>query len=518
MARRRRPVAGPHSRRLRIEPLEDRRLLVGEFDFSVDVGGALPAGDLTYDPATDTYTLTGGGADVGGNSDQFHFAYNEIDSDRVIITARVTDFIASDNSAKVGVMIRDSLNPDSIHAFAALTPGDGFVAQGRDMTGGESHSDQIAGFTAPIWVRLERQFNTFTGYCSADGLVWNLVSERNYPIPMTDSVYVGLAVSSQEQGVLATVTVTDVEIEVIEPNQWDGGTGTWGDSGHWLGGQIPDASSAAIITGGNVTIDGDRSAHSLDVSLGAHIIVDPNATFSVGSWVYLYSANMDVQGELFAEVVELDAGSDVQLDGDIEVNRLIVRRNSRLNTGGFKVLVYESLELDDNIMVADPGAPIIVSGEDVLNKPTITVGGGPYVLGGGLDPLGVMGYWPFEDPPTQVLPGTATTPDLSGNGHHANRAGVGVDPQGVYGAAYRFAGDGSHISTGDLLALTPFTTAFWAKRGSPEEGNIDILVAQGDPTNFGGYLIAGVGTQGGQGIVFADWWGYALSVPAPGLE
>jgi hypothetical protein len=165
-----------------------------------------------------TYTMTASGADIwsvnGVEADEFHFAYKMLSGTGTII-AKVESIGNTAPWAKGGVMIRESLSPDSAHAFAAITSANGVAAQGRPSTGGTSFNTNQTGITAPHWVKLERSISgNFTVYHSANGTNWQLVtgaSPRN--IPMGMNTYIGLALTATNaaqtcQAVFSNVTTT----------------------------------------------------------------------------------------------------------------------------------------------------------------------------------------------------------------------------------------------------------------------------------------------------------------------
>jgi hypothetical protein len=165
-----------------------------------------------------TYTMTGSGADIwnvnGVEADEFHFAYKMLSGAGSII-ARVDSIGNTNGWAKAGVMIRESLNPDSAHAFACVTPGNGVASQGRPSTGGVSFNTNQSGITAPYWVKLERSISgLFTVSHSANGSTWQPVTGATAQnIAMGANVYIGLALTSHDaaqtcQAVFSNVTTT----------------------------------------------------------------------------------------------------------------------------------------------------------------------------------------------------------------------------------------------------------------------------------------------------------------------
>jgi len=175
------------------------------------------AGSFTEGPIG-TYTMTASGADIwsvnGVEADEFHFAYKTLSGSGSII-AKVESIEDTAPWAKGGLMIRESLSPDSAHAFAAITSANGVAAQGRPSTGGTSFNTNQTGITAPVWLKLERSISgNFTVSHSANGTNWQLVtgaSPRN--IPMAMNTYIGLALTATNaaetcQAVFSNVTTT----------------------------------------------------------------------------------------------------------------------------------------------------------------------------------------------------------------------------------------------------------------------------------------------------------------------
>ena len=144
-----------------------------------------------------TYTMTAGGADIGGTSDQCHFAFKEV-SGASRVVARVLSVSNTHTDAKAGVMIRDSLDADSAGAMVYITPG-GTIALGyRDIAGASaSVVGQVSGITAPQWVKVERELGgIIRGYYSADGTTWTQIGTSVATVTMNIPVYVGLALTS----------------------------------------------------------------------------------------------------------------------------------------------------------------------------------------------------------------------------------------------------------------------------------------------------------------------------------
>ena len=172
-----------------------------------DVGAVGPAGSASE--VSGVFTIRGGGADVWGSSDAFHFAYRSLTGDGTI-TARVSDINGSQAWTKIGVMIRASTAANAAHGFMLVSTAKGLAFQRRPATGGTSVHTGGALSTAPRWVRLTRSGNTVTAYESANGSTWTLVGSDTIALPST--ALVGLAVSSHTTTSLATGVFDNVSI------------------------------------------------------------------------------------------------------------------------------------------------------------------------------------------------------------------------------------------------------------------------------------------------------------------
>jgi len=175
-----------------------------------------------------TYTMTGAGADIWNNGpgegeyyDEFHFAYKMLTGPGSIV-AKVESVQETNVWAKAGVMIRETLEGGSKHAFAAVTPGSGVAFQGRPDPGAASFNTNQGDFTAPYWIKLERDVaGNFAGYHSANGSSWQLIQEgAPTNVPMTSNVYIGLALTSHEAAITCEAVFSNVTTTGTVSGQW----------------------------------------------------------------------------------------------------------------------------------------------------------------------------------------------------------------------------------------------------------------------------------------------------------
>jgi len=171
---------------------------------------------------TGTYTMTASGADIwavnGVEADEFHFAYKMLTGAGSIV-AKVQSVENTNAWAKAGVMIRESLNPDSAHATMVVTPGSGVSFQRRPGTGQTSLDTTTAAITAPYWVKIERSISgNFTAYQSANGTSWTM--QGSEIVPMGANVYIGLAVTSHDVGLKCQAVFSNFTTTGYVTGQW----------------------------------------------------------------------------------------------------------------------------------------------------------------------------------------------------------------------------------------------------------------------------------------------------------
>lgn len=172
---------------------------------SMDIGGPAAAGSFSV--SNGVYTVIADGADIWGTADEFHYVYMPLSGDGEMI-ARVISMTNTNDWAKAGVMIRESLAPGARHAMEVVTIANGICFQGREVLNGSSFNNMGVSGGAPFWVRIARTGNTLTGYYSANGSSWT--AEGSVDIAMGQDVYIGLCLTSHSGGVLCTAEFDNV--------------------------------------------------------------------------------------------------------------------------------------------------------------------------------------------------------------------------------------------------------------------------------------------------------------------
>lgn len=182
----------------------------------MDLGGPLEPGSFT-DNGGGQWTITGGGGDIWGNSDQCYYYYAWASGTQWVATVKCTDLQGPDNWTKAELMVRQSdpnLGPQANDGFIATMT---TRAAGQNQIGPQYRASRGngAGNTGPtatptypnLWLRLARTNNSFTMSWSSDNVTFNVLrtidtsaTVDGFGTPWPDSVTVGLAVTSHNNG------------------------------------------------------------------------------------------------------------------------------------------------------------------------------------------------------------------------------------------------------------------------------------------------------------------------------
>ncbi len=172
---------------------------------SRDIGNPDP-GSTSYDSQTGIVTVQANGEDIWGSTDSFRFDYRQLSGDFEVIV-KAESLLGSQSWAKLGPMIRDNLKAGSVHSSVFSTVMKALSLQGRNVVNSDNHFYTVIDAEAyefPIYLRLKKEGNTFTGFYRCPDGEWHTFSPTIMVVPeMYDPVYAGVAVTSHASGVLA---------------------------------------------------------------------------------------------------------------------------------------------------------------------------------------------------------------------------------------------------------------------------------------------------------------------------
>lgn len=111
--------------------------------YNTDIGNVAAAGSATENTPS-AFTITASGNDIWSSNDECHMAYQLLTGDGEI-TAKVDSLVLTHEWAKAGVMIRETLEPNSANVFMYVSGSNGSRAQIRRVPrgrGSESFADE----------------------------------------------------------------------------------------------------------------------------------------------------------------------------------------------------------------------------------------------------------------------------------------------------------------------------------------------------------------------------------------
>jgi regulation of enolase protein 1 (concanavalin A-like superfamily) len=173
-----------------------------------DVGQVSIAGSASL--SSGTFTVRASGADIWNSPDSFHFVYQVLAGDGQI-TARVGSITQAHLLSQAGLMMRDGLGPSDPLASIFLTAGGKRRFVRRLVPGGLKANVSEGTAATPYWIRLVRTGDVFRAYFSGNGSTWTAGGSTT--IPMSHTIYVGLAAMSQNQSALTTATFSNVSVQ-----------------------------------------------------------------------------------------------------------------------------------------------------------------------------------------------------------------------------------------------------------------------------------------------------------------
>jgi hypothetical protein len=380
---------------------------------------------------TGTYTMTAGGADIWGGFDQFHFAFKEVSGASTVV-AKVLSVSNTDSSARAGVMIRDTLDPNSAHVMVCVTPGSGVVMQYRNTAGAAAGTaSQQAGIVAPQWVKIERTLGgLIRGYYSADGVNWTLlatVATVTMDIPM----YVGLGVTSHNVNQKCTAQFSDVSF----PSTTVGAQ--WTDRDIGITSNEAEPMYVAISNSNGKT--------------GIVYHEDPNATL-INTWT---EWNIDLkefssQGVVLSDVDKMAIGF-----GD----------KAHPQPGGTGTMYFDDVRLYPPRCILDKvtGLEGDLTDDCVVDAADLEIMANDWLQGDHTRPSELLVYWAFDG-------GSGTiAADGSGKGHDGVISGATWRSPGYGGTGYclSFNGLGNEVNDVDaggyLNGLDAVTFSVWIK-------------------------------------------------------
>jgi hypothetical protein len=184
---------------------------LGIFTEEASVGQTPPGGKVLFDRVKGEYRITGGGANVWGTADAFHFAWKKVSGD-ISLSADVAWVGTSTvGHRKAMLMVRQDLDPGSAYADA-VSHGDGLTSLQFRGAANEQTYQIMTQVDGPSRLRLVRKGSRYTMMAGKPGEELRPVGPVEY-VSLKDPVYVGLGVCSHVADTVETAIFSNVKLE-----------------------------------------------------------------------------------------------------------------------------------------------------------------------------------------------------------------------------------------------------------------------------------------------------------------
>jgi len=183
---------------------------------SSDIGDVGQAGSATE--TNGVWTINASGGDIWGAADSFRYLWRGVTGQGPQLNVRVDDLKNTHPFAKAGLMVRQTLDPDSPAIILDVTPSGNVEFMVRDTKGGEMTYLGGATVTFPVWLRLDNAAvglrTDYAAWVSQDGVHFTLLPARSAggPSNSVTSYYVGAAVTSHDTSQLTTAHVSGFSV------------------------------------------------------------------------------------------------------------------------------------------------------------------------------------------------------------------------------------------------------------------------------------------------------------------
>ncbi|HZV35445.1 MAG TPA: hypothetical protein VFB72_12805 [Verrucomicrobiae bacterium] len=188
---------------------------LGIFEGETDIGSPARAGSVEFDPAKQTYLVSGGGSNMWFGSDAFHFVWKKVSGD--ISLAADVSFIGTEGNAhrKACLIVRQSLAPDSPYADAALH-GNGLISLQYRETNNAFTREIISDANAPARLRIEKR-GEYVSMSIANAGEKLHPAGGSFRLRLDSPYYVGLGVCAHDNNSLCQAVFSNVTLGEEHP-------------------------------------------------------------------------------------------------------------------------------------------------------------------------------------------------------------------------------------------------------------------------------------------------------------
>ena len=188
---------------------------IGIFESHTDVGTVLHPGAASFDPATQSYTVTGSGENMWFGMDDFHFVWKKVSGDEALAADISFKGSTGNNHRKAVLMIRQTLDGNA-KAVDVARHGDGLTSlQFRDEAGANTH--EIESYVSgPARVKIVKRGDYVYAFVSGkDGRLQPAGASTR--LRLDGDYYIGIGVSSHDKDVSETAIFSNVKLDQLAP-------------------------------------------------------------------------------------------------------------------------------------------------------------------------------------------------------------------------------------------------------------------------------------------------------------
>lgn len=188
---------------------------LGIFENTLDVGDVNHEGNVSYNPDTGEYFLTGSGANMWEDTDEFRYLWAPVQGDFILRAELKFLGEGVDPHRKIGWTVRNTLASNSAMVNAAVH-GDGLASlQYRQTVGGET-LEETSPDSSPNVVELSRINGTFIMKTAKKGEPFTIVEVSD--VELNNQVFAGIYISAHNADVVETAVFKNVRITKPAPD------------------------------------------------------------------------------------------------------------------------------------------------------------------------------------------------------------------------------------------------------------------------------------------------------------
>jgi len=186
---------------------------IGIFSDHQDVGSVAKPGSVDFNLAKGGYVIAGGGENMWSTNDAFHYVWTKKSGNLALAADIKFPDPGGNPHRKACLIIRQSLDPDSVYVDVAVH-GAGLTAlQYRETAGGPTHEIQSS-VSAPARVGLEKRGDYIAMSVAAAGEALH-PSGALYRIQFQEPFYVGLGVCAHDNKTIERAVFSNVDLKTI---------------------------------------------------------------------------------------------------------------------------------------------------------------------------------------------------------------------------------------------------------------------------------------------------------------